>query len=264
MPVEFDGRIRLGGFFAFAGGCAGFMQMILSVLLGDASNKLASNPVAENAVAWGNLAIMFGALSVFSGLCYLMLSLGLYASGRKLNLGIARISGYVGSVAGIGEGITGAYVAYIGLSMRGLAIEQALNALVFLGVVSMIVGIVDLIWLMTAGYAFVRIGSLTRITLGTIAGISLIVPMVLSLIYAPASSLLSGIALILVGITLIRLASFKGSAASGAPSYFHPYVPSPPTLTEVFPTPATVRCTNCGESVPPGVAFCQKCGQKVG
>ena len=255
LPVEFDGRIRLGGFFAFAGGCAEFVQIILNILLGDASSKFASNPVAENAIAWGNLAIILGTLFAFGGICYLMLSLGLYASGRKLSLGVARIGGYLGFVAGIGQAVIGAYLAYIGLLMRGLAIEQALDALAFFSMVSMIVGIVGLAWLVTTGYAFVRMGSLARISFGTVAGVSLIVPIFLSFISSFASSLLSGIALIFAGITLIRLASFKGSAASGAPSYFNPYVPSPSTPTEVSPTPATVRCTNRGESVPPGVAF---------
>ena len=222
MPVEFDGRIRLGGFFALAGGCAGFVQIVLSVLLGDASSKLASNPVAENAIAWGNLAIISGTLYAFGGICYLMLSLGLYASGGKLSLSVARISGYLGFVAGIGQAVIGVYIAYTGLLMRGLAIEEAFNALVFLSTVSMIVGIVGLAWLMTTGYAFVRISSLTRISFGTIAGVSLIVPIFLSFISAFASSLLSGIALIFAGITLIRLASSKGPTASGAPSYFNP------------------------------------------
>ena len=103
-----------------------------------------------------------------------------------------------------------------------MAIEEAFNALVFLSTASMIVGIVGLAWLMTTGYAFVRMGSLARISFGTVAGISLIVYIFLSFISSLASSLLSGIALIFAGITLIRLASSKGPTASGAPSYFNP------------------------------------------
>lgn len=205
---EENKNIRYGAYFAFAGGTAALIQMLLGFPLQEAFFELYLNQTMDSAVAWGNLTMFSSVLAVVIGVSYVMISLALYSGSEKINLNLSSLLSYIGFAAGIVRILSGLYIGYVGFLARDIGAEVIESLYAYIqSPITLVFTIIGLAWLITTAFAFIRMGRALNMNIGTAAGILLLGSMILSIIFPIAVNLVIGMALIFGGVTLLRISN---------------------------------------------------------